>query len=58
MSTWSNTEPKICARCGATFRRTSDVSMANWKKRQYCSEKCGAQSRWERVRAAKRGGPE
>lgn len=52
------TEPKVCenAKCGAAFKRTSDESMSTWKKRQYCSPQCGAQARWERSRAAKKGG--
>ena len=52
--------PKVCARCGTTFERTSDVSMLNWKKRSYCSAKCGADARWQSVRASirasKKGG--
>jgi hypothetical protein len=52
------TEPKACGHCGATFKRTSDVSRAEWKKRQYCSPKCAADARWEAIRAAKKGGLE
>lgn len=54
----SKSEPKVCenAKCGATFERTSDESMSTWKKRSYCSPKCAADARWERIRAAKKGG--
>jgi ribosomal protein S27AE len=50
------TEPKECARCGATFNRPSDVSRGKWKKRRFCSPRCGAEARWDAVRAAKKGG--
>jgi hypothetical protein len=54
----SKSEPKACARCGATFNRPSDVSRGKWKKRRFCSPRCGAEARWDAVRASKKGGAE
>jgi hypothetical protein len=50
------TETKVCLRCEAKFNRPSDVSRGKWKKRRFCSPRCGAEARWEAVRAAKKGG--
>ena len=49
-------ESKQCERCDTTFRRLSDVSKAEWNKRRFCSQRCGAVNRWEAVRKEKKGG--
>lgn len=54
MIPWRKTERKECAKCEKEFRPLSDVSKAEWKKRQYCSPQCGADARWDAVRAAKK----
>lgn len=56
MSDWRKTEEKECRRCRAKFKPLSNVSRSEWKRRNFCSQKCGAEARWEAVRAANKGG--
>ena len=53
---WRRDAQKVCAPCGGTFEPPADISEGAWKKRQYCSPKCASDARWERIRAAKKGG--
>lgn len=56
MNDWRKTEEKECRRCRTRFQPLSNVSRAEWKKRQYCSPKCASDARWEAIRNAKKGG--
>lgn len=36
---------KVCALCGVTFKRLDSYSDSQWRKRRFCSRKCGATKR-------------